>query len=302
MSLFDYVISKTIMHVPKPIVSPFAKGYIAGSQLEDAVRVTKELNQQGMMTTIDILGEFITNFDQAQAFKNDGLEILHTIDREKLDANLSIKPTQMGLLLDEERCFEVIHELVAEAKKLNNFVRIDIEDVPVTDITFKFFRQLREEFPGYVGTAFQGYLRRTPQDVIDLGDGFQNYRLCKGIYVESRKDAWKNPQAINRNFMASLELLFKQGAYVGIATHDELLVFESMKLIREMSLKPNQYEFQMLLGVDEELREIILEGGHRLRIYIPYGEDWLPYSKRRLKENPSIAKHALKQLLGINKY
>ncbi|MEA3362984.1 MAG: proline dehydrogenase family protein, partial [Thermodesulfobacteriota bacterium] len=302
MSLFDYVFSKTIMHVPKPIVSPFAKGYIAGSKLEDAVNVTKELNQQGIMTTIDILGEFITGMDEAIAFKNDGLDILQTIDREKLDANLSIKPTQMGLLLDEQGCFDIIHELVTEAKKLDNFIRIDIEDVPVTDITFEFYRKLREEFPGHVGTAFQGYLRRTPQDVIDLSDGFQNYRLCKGIYVESRKDAWKNPQAINGNYMASLELLFKQGAYVGIATHDEFLIFESMKLIREMGLKPDQYEFQMLLGVDEELREIILAAGHRLRIYIPYGEDWLPYSKRRLKENPSIAKHALKQLLGINKH
>ena len=290
------------MHVPKPIVSHFAKGYIAGSTLADAVQVTKDLNQQGMMTTIDILGEFITEFEQAITFKDDGLEILRTIDREKLNANLSIKPTQMGLLLDEDRSFDIIRELVVEAQKLNNFVRIDIEDVPVTDVTFKFFRKLREEFPGHVGTALQGYLRRTPQDIIDLADGFQNYRLCKGIYIESRKNSWKNPQAINRNFMASLELLFKQEAYVGIATHDELLIFESMKLIRDLGLKPDQYEFQMLLGVDEELREIILADGHRLRIYVPYGEDWLPYSKRRLKENPTIAQHALKQMLGLNKH
>lgn len=302
MSLFNYAVSKTIMHVPKPIVSHFAKGYIAGSTLADAVQVTKDLNQQGMMTTIDILGEFITEFEQAITFKDDGLEILRTIDREKLNANLSIKPTQMGLLLDEDRSFDIIRELVVEAQKLNNFVRIDIEDVPVTDVTFKFFRKLREEFPGHVGTALQGYLRRTPQDIIDLADGFQNYRLCKGIYIESRKNSWKNPQAINRNFMASLELLFKQEAYVGIATHDELLIFESMKLIRDLGLKPDQYEFQMLLGVDEELREIILADGHRLRIYVPYGEDWLPYSKRRLKENPTIAQHALKQMLGLNKH
>jgi len=302
MSLFNYAVAKTIMHVPKPIVSYFAKGYIAGSTLADAVRVTKDLNNQGMMTTIDILGEFITRIDQAVRFKNDGLEILQTIAREKLDANLSIKPTQMGLLLDEERCFELIHELVAEAKKLNNFVRIDIEDVPTTDITFAFFRKLREEFPGHVGTAMQSYLRRTPQDVVDLDDGYQNYRLCKGIYIESRQHAWKNPQAINRNFIVSLEQLFKQGAYVGIATHDAFLVFEAMHLIRQMGLKPDQYEFQMLLGVDEELREIILAAGHRLRIYIPFGEDWLPYSKRRLKENPAIAKHALKQMLRLNKH
>ncbi|MCW8859706.1 MAG: proline dehydrogenase family protein [Deltaproteobacteria bacterium] len=302
MSLFNFAVSKTIMHVPKPIVSHFAKGYIAGSTLADAVRVTKDLNRQGMMTTIDILGEFITRIDQAISFKDDGLNILRTIEREKLDANLSIKPTQMGLLIDKDRCFEIIRELVAEAKKINNFVRIDIEDVTTTDDTFAFFRKLREEFPGHVGTAFQSYLRRTPLDVVDLADGYQNYRLCKGIYIESRKHAWKNPQAINRNFMVSLEKLLKQGAYVGIATHDELLVFEAMTLVREMGLKPDQYEFQMLLGVDEEMREIILAGGHRLRVYVPFGEDWLPYSKRRLKENPAIAQHALKQMLGINKH
>jgi proline dehydrogenase len=302
MSLFNFAVSKTIMHVPKPIVSHFAKGYIAGSTLADAVRVTKDLNRQGMMTTIDILGEFITRIDQAISFKDDGLNILRTIEREKLDANLSIKPTQMGLLIDKDRCFEIIRELVAEAKKINNFVRIDIEDVTTTDDTFAFFRKLREEFPGHVGTAFQSYLRRTPLDVVDLADGYQNYRLCKGIYIESRKHAWKNPQAINRNFMVSLEKLLKQGAYVGIATHDELLVFEAMTLVREMGLKPDQYEFQMLLGVDEEMREIILAGGHRLRVYVPFGEDWLPYSKRRLKENPAIAQHALKQMLRINKH
>jgi len=302
MSLFNYAVSKTIMHVPKPIVSHFAKGYIAGSTLADAVRVTKDLNQQGMMTTIDILGEFISGIDQAIKFKEDGLNILQTIEQEKLDANLSIKPTQMGLLIDKEKCFEIIRELVAEAAKLNNFVRIDIEDVPVVDTTFEFFRKLREEFPGHVGTAFQGYLRRTPQDVVNLADGYQNYRLCKGIYIESRFDAWKHPQAINRNYVTCLEQLFKQGAYVGIATHDELLIFEAMHLIRKMGLKPNQYEFQMLLGVDEELRQIILAAGHRLRIYVPYGEDWLPYSKRRLKENPTIAQHALKQMFGLGKH
>lgn len=290
------------MHVPKPIVSYFAKGYIAGSTLADAVRVSKELNQQGMMTTIDILGEFITDINQAVAFKNDALEILRTIEREKIAGNLSIKPTQMGLLLDKERCFELIRELVAEAKERNSFVRIDMEDIATTDDTLECFRTMRQEFPGHVGTVLQSYLRRTPQDITDHLDGYQNYRLCKGIYVEPRTHAWKNPQAINRNFVVCLEQMIRQGAYPAIATHDELLVFEAMHLVRSMGLTPDQYEFQMLLGVDEELREIILAGGHRLRIYVPYGQDWLPYSKRRLKENPSIAQHALKQMIGINKH
>ena len=302
MSLFNYAVSKTIMHVPKPIVSHFAKGYIAGPTLADAVQVTRDLNQQGMMTTIDILGEFITGFDQAVSFKNDALTILQTIEREKLDANLSIKPTQMGLLLDKEKCFGLIHEIVSEGVKFDNFVRIDMEDIETTDDTLEFFRKLREEFSGHVGTVLQSYLRRTPFDISDLNDGVQNYRLCKGIYVEPRTHAWKNPHAINRNFTECLKRLFDQGAYVGIATHDELLIFEAMNLIHKLGLQPDQYEFQMLLGVDEEMRGIILKNGHRLRIYVPFGEDWLPYSKRRLKENPTIAQHALKQILGINKH
>ena len=302
MSLFNFVVSKTIMHVPKPIVSYFAKGYIAGSDLDDAVRVSKELNAEGMMSTIDILGEFITKIEQAEAFKNNGLEILQAIDEHKLNANLSIKPTQMGLLLDKARCFEFIRELVVEAKRINNFIRIDMEDIPTTDDTLRFYDKLRKEFPGHVGTVLQAYLHRTPQDVIDHAEGYQNYRLCKGIYIEPRLHAWKNHLSINHNYMQSLELMFEQGAYVGIATHDEQLVCEAMNLVRKMGIKPDQYEFQMLLGVDEELRQIILKNGHRLRIYVPYGKDWLPYSKRRLKENPFIAQHALKQLLGLNKH
>ena len=302
MSLFNFAVAKTIMHVPKPIVSYFAKGYIAGSALTDAVQVSKDLNRQGMMTTIDILGEFITQFEQAVDFKDQALEILRTIEREKIDGNLSIKPTQMGLLLDKDRCFELIHELVAEAKKLGSFVRIDMEDIGTTDDTLAIFDKLRDEYPGHVGTVLQSYLHRTPQDVINLDNGYQNYRLCKGIYVEPRLHAWKNPMAINRNFIHSLELMLQQGAYAAIATQDELLVYEAMHLVRKMGLTPDKYEFQMLLGVDEELREIILKEGHRLRIYVPYGVDWLPYSRRRLKENPSIAQHALKQMLGINKH
>lgn len=302
MSIFNYAVSKTIMHVPKPIVSHFAKGYIAGATLADAVRVTEDLNRKNMMTTIDILGEFITTFEQAISFKNDALKIIQTIDEKNLNANLSIKPTQMGLLLDNERCFGLIHEIVAAATQHNNFVRIDMEDIATTDATLDFFRKLREEFPKHVGTVLQSYLRRTPFDVVALQDGYQNYRLCKGIYVEPRTHAWKNPMAINRNFTESLKLMFEQGAYVGIATHDELLVYEAMNLVRQMGLQPDQYEFQMLLGVDEELREVILGAGHRLRIYVPYGEDWLPYSKRRLKENPAIAQHALRQMLGLKKH
>jgi len=297
MSLFNWLVSKTIMHVPGPIVGLFAKAYIAGEELKDAVRVTRDFNGQGIMATIDILGEFITTEDEARFFKDQCLAILEAIDREKLDANLSLKPTQMGLLLDRDSAFDNIREIVARAAELDNFVRIDMEDIECTDATIDCYRRLREEFPNHVGLVLQAYLRRTPADVEALADAPMNFRLCKGIYNEPRTAAWKDMEIINRNFASILDRMFRHGAYVGIATHDEKLVFEALELIDKYGLKPEQYEFQMLLGVDPELRQLLVDQGHRLRVYVPYGTSWLPYSKRRLKENPNIARHAVLQIL-----
>ena len=302
MSLFNFLVSKTIMHVPGPLVHYFAKGYIAGETLNDAVQTSRDLNGRGMMATIDILGEFIKTKKEATFFKQQCLDILEAIDREKIDANLSLKPTQMGLLLDQEFAFANIREIVAKAAELDNFVRIDMEDIECTDATIKLYREMRKEFPGHVGLVLQAYLRRTGTDIEALSDAPMHYRLCKGIYNEPRTAAWKDPVTINRSFTKNLERMFKHKAYVGIATHDEKLVFEALELIAQYDLKPEEYEFQMLLGVDEELRQIIVDAGHRLRVYVPYGESWMPYSRRRLRENPSIAKHALRQMLGLKRF
>ncbi|MBE0577051.1 MAG: proline dehydrogenase family protein [Desulfuromonadales bacterium] len=299
MSLFNFLVSKTIMHVPGPIVGFFAKSYIAGENLVAAVATTRDLNHRGMLATIDILGEFIKTREEATYFKQQCLDILNGIDREGLDANLSLKPTQMGLELDKEFAFANIREIVAQAASLNNFVRIDMEDHPCTDDTLEFFRRLREEFPGHVGVVLQSYLRRTLDDIESLSDGLLHFRLCKGIYNEPRLIAYKDMAIINRSFVCCLEKMFEKKAYVGIATHDEKLIFEAQQLISKFGLKRDEYEFQMLLGVDPELRDILVAQGHRLRIYVPFGKSWLPYSKRRLKENPSIARHALKQMLGM---
>lgn len=297
MSLFNMLVSKTIMHVPGPIVGIFAKGYIAGDTLSEAAEVSSKLNQQGAMVTLDILGEFITNKDQATFFKQSCLNILETIQKKGIDGNLSLKPTQMGMQLDKDFAFENIREVIQTARENDNFVRIDMEDISCTDDTLEFYRSLRAEFPGHVGTVLQSYLRRTLDDIESLSNDQTNIRLCKGIYNEPRTAAYKDPEIINRSFVESLDRLFHHGAYVGIATHDEKLVFEALRLIEKYQLKREQYEFQMLLGVDEQLRQIILDAGHRLRVYVPYGKDWLPYSKRRLKENPSIARHALLQMI-----
>jgi proline dehydrogenase len=299
MSLFNFLVSKTIMHVPGPIVGFFAKGYIAGEDLAAAVKTTKDLNSKGMLATIDILGEFIKTKEEANFFKQHCFDILKGIDKEGLDANLSLKPTQLGLELDKEFAFENIREIVTLAASLNNFVRIDMEDHPCTDDTLEFFRRLRDEFTGHVGVVVQSYLRRSLDDIEALSDGPLNFRLCKGIYNEPREVAFKDMAIINRSFTCCLEKMFEKKAYVGIATHDEKLVFEAEQLIKKFGLKREEYEFQMLLGVDLELRDILVKQGHRLRIYVPFGEKWMPYSKRRLKENPSIAQHALRQMLGM---
>ncbi len=298
MSAFNYMVSKTIMHVPSPIVRFFAKDYVAGPSIEDAIRVTRELHAKGVMGTLDILGEYITKKEQAVPFKQECIRILETIKRENLiDANLSVKPTQMGLLLDPEFAYDNMREIVAKGAELDIFIRIDMENTPSLVDTLDFYRRLRDEFPDHVGVAIQSYMRRSHDDVEALRDKPMNFRLVKGIFIVTRKEAWVDPELVTRNYVELLDQMFGHGAYVGIATHDEQLYFEALKLIRKYKLKPEQYEFQMLLGVDPELRDLIVSEGHRLRVYIPYGKEWLGYSRRRLLENPNIARAALKQML-----
>ncbi len=300
MSLFDKMIVWGIPFVPKPIVGFFSKNYIAGSKLEDALRVVKDLNSQGMMATMDLLGEEITRLEQAAAAAEEYKLMLKTIDEQKLDANVSLKPTHMGLNLDAEFCYNNIRNIVETAKSYDNFVRIDMEDHTVTDKTIDMYLNLKSEFEGHVGTVIQSYLRRTSDDVNRLMKHKANLRLCKGIYVEPREIAYKDMAIINENFNHSLEKLLRNKCYVGIATHDEKLVWYALKVIEDLMLNRDEYEFQMLLGVDEQLRKIIVNAGHRLRVYIPYGKDWYAYSTRRLKENPRMARMVLKKIFGLS--
>jgi proline dehydrogenase len=201
------------------------------------------------------------------------------------------------LLLDRDLCLDNLRRILEAARERDNFLRIDMEDAPCTSRTIELYKILRAEYPAHVGLVLQSRLRRTLDDVDQLASAPANYRLCKGIYLEPRKIAYTDAESIRRNFVMILDRMLELGAYVGIATHDELLAWESLRLIRKHGLTPDQYEFQMLLGVDEELREILIAGGHQLRVYVPYGEHWYPYSVRRLRENPQIAGYALKALL-----
>ncbi len=304
MRWFNQLIATTLPFVPKPIVGFFSKHYIAGEKLENAVSLVKTLNSQRMMATIDVLGEEVKVKEQSLKAVQIYNEVLEAISKEKLDANISVKPTHMGLNIDKEFCYNNIRGLVEEAAKTGNFVRIDMEDSTTADDTIDIYLRIKNDFPN-VGTVLQAYLRRNISDVNRLIPHHANLRLCKGIYKEKREIAYKDKMIINDNFNYSLEKLLNNGCYVGIATHDEKLVWHALKLIDQFKLKPEQYEFQMLLGVDHELRRIIVNDGHRLRVYVPFGSDWFGYSTRRLKENPDIAGHIIKnffnRLLGRKK-
>ena len=300
MDWLNRLVVTTLPIVPKTLVRRVSSRYIAGDKIEDAIRVVRGLNERGMVATLDILGEHISSKAEAEATASSYMSALDTIAHEKLDSNISIKLTAFGLKLDFDFCLTNARKVVEHARQLGNFVRIDMEDSSCTTDTLRVYKLLREDFDN-VGIALQAYMRRSLSDVRDLLNGTQktNVRLCKGIYVEPRSIAYKNRELINKNFTYLMNELLRQGAYVGIATHDERLVWDGMRLVDELKLPATAYELQMLLGVDEELRDAIVAAGHRLRIYVPFGKSWYAYSVRRLQENPQIAGYAMRNFFGL---
>ena len=284
--------------MPKSLVWIFSKRYIAGKTLDEAIQLVKKLNDKNIYATIDVLGEAIQNKEEAIVAKNECLRVLNVIEEYKLKANLSLKPTQLGLNLDQEFAYNQASEILKRASELKNFVRLDMEDSPYTDATINLYKKLIINYEN-VGIVVQAYLKRTLDDVIILNKLNANYRLCKGIYVEAPSIAYKDKQVIRDNFVKILEKMLKSDNYVGIATHDEYLINESYRLIRELNIPRNKFEFQMLLGVREDLRDKINSDGYRIRIYVPFGEHWYKYSLRRLKENPSIAGLVFKNIFSI---
>ena len=290
-----------IPFMPKKLVWVFSKKYIAGETIEDAIKVSRSLNSSGIKITIDLLGEFITTLDQAAENKQTYMAVIERIEKEKIDGNYSLKPTSFGLLLNKEICYGHIREIVSKAASFASFVRIDMEDSPCTDLEIELFRKLKQEFPRNVGLVVQAYLKRTLTDIKDMNDISSaetplNFRLCKGIYVEPEAIAYKKYSEINEHFLEDLEYMFTQGYYPGIATHDKPLVEGAYRLIEKYKVPKDRYEFQMLYGVTPELRKSIVEKGHTMRVYVPFGKEWFGYSTRRLKENPKMASAIIKAI------
>lgn len=298
LSVFHNLLVKTVQTMPENVVWLFSKKYIAGKTLQNAIETVKDLNSKGILATLDVLGESIKTKEEAIESKRKALEVFDVIVKNRLNANLSIKPTQMGLAIDKELAYEQILELVKRADEINNFVRLDMEDSPYTDLTLEVYKRVYEEYSN-LGVVLQAYLKRTYNDTIILNKIGTNYRLCKGIYIEPATIAYKDKQAIRDNFMKSLEIMLKNGNYVGIATHDKYLIDKSYELIKELNVPKDKFEFQMLLGVREDLRDKINRDGYKIRVYVPFGEDWYKYSIRRLQENPQLAGHIVKEFFAF---
>jgi proline dehydrogenase len=290
VALYDKAIVRLLPAVPRPVVRLISGRYIAGTELDEAEACVSRLNGGGMMATVDVLGEEVTRKEEARAIARAYRDVLEAIERERLDANVSVKLTGLGLKFDPQLCRELIEQVVADARERGSFVRIDMEDSSTTDATLALYRQLRERGFDNVGIVLQAYLRRTAADVAALaGVEGLNVRLCKGIYVEPPELAFTDPEQVRASYVSLLDRLLDAGAYVGIATHDEWLLERALEQVTRRGLGREDYEFQMLLGVREERRDALVRAGHRLRVYVPFGRQWYAYSLRRLQENPSIA-------------
>ncbi len=298
MSLVDSAIVRLLPAVPKPVVRRISSHYIAGEELDDALRVVLQLNHEGKLATIDVLGEEITEPEEAQAIAAAYREAFEAIERGRLDSNVSIKPTALGLKLGYELFRENLTDVVEHAASRGNFVRIDMEDSSTTDDTLRLYRELRAAGHDNVGVVLQARLKRTLADIAELADLKPNVRLCKGIYLEPPELAYRDFDSIRASFVHALEALLEAGCYVGIATHDEWLLEQGQRLVSTRGLGREDYEFQMLLGVRPALGDELVRGGHRLRIYTPFGKHWYAYSLRRLQENPKIAGYIAADTVG----
>jgi proline dehydrogenase len=289
VAIYDRAIVRMLPAVPKPVVRRISDRYIAGTELDDAEAAVSRLNAGGMLATVDVLGEEIRRAAEARTIAQAYLDVLAAVERERLDSNISIKLTALGLKLDPVLCRELLEHVVADARTRGNFVRIDMEDSSTTDETLALYRGLRESGFDNVGVVLQAYLRRTAADVAALADLRPNVRLCKGIYVEPPELAFRDPEQVRASYVRLLELLLDGGSYVGVATHDEWLIKRALEQVLQRSLGREEYEFQMLLGVRDDRRDALVRAGHRLRVYVPFGRQWYAYSLRRLQENPAIA-------------
>jgi len=269
----------------------FSSRFVAGTQVEDVLRVTRAVNRSGLSVSIDNLGENVTNADEAHASAQIYHQLLDDIDAQKLNANISLKLTHMGLDVEEKLAHDQVAGLVAKAAAMNprNFVRVDMEGSPYTQRTLDFVHELHRvpANQGCVGTVIQSYMRRSESDVENLLAEGIRIRLCKGAYKEPPSIAFESKSDVDSNYIKLMKMLMKSGTYHGLATHDENVIREAEAFARREQIAPDAFEFQMLYGIRRDLQQSLVRDGWRMRVYVPFGTEWYPYFMRRLGERPA---------------
>ncbi len=286
-----------------PISRRMARRFVAGETLGDALAAVKTLNAQGMLATLDHLGENVATEAEAIAAADDYLTALDALHLAQADCNVSVKLTQMGLDLGNEFCYANVSRIVLKAAELGNFVRVDMEGSPYTERTLDVYRRLRTRFSN-TGIVIQAYLHRSQADVAALiAEGIGHFRLCKGAYDEPAAIAYRErprvTQALNELTRACLEPAGRtRGAYAAVASHDEEVINFARAYAYQHDIPPSTYEFQMLYGIRRELQTELVKRGYRMRVYVPYGTHWYPYFMRRLAERPANLLFFLRAWVG----
>lgn len=300
MAWFDRLFAAALPLVPRAMVRKLSSRYIAGEERDAALERGRALQGGGYRVTYDLLGEAVRDRAEVAAAATEYRELLEALQRQELELNISLKPTQMGLDLDENLCFQTVSEIATQAAGMGAFVRFEMEDSPTIDGTLRVFDRLRAVHGATVGCVLQSMLHRTPEDVRQLleSEAPLNVRLVKGIYVEPEEIAWQDPAKVTEEYLRLLRVLLDGGAFVAVASHDETILDGLKALLADDPARAARCEVQMLLGVREELRTQVREAGIPVRVYVPYGKSWYPYVTRRLRGNPKLARYAFLGLFG----
>jgi len=302
MQFLNTMVARAIPFIPRALVQKISRRYIAGDTLEEALIRVQQLNAQGFLVTLDVLGEAVSTLEQTQATADDYIKVIDAIHTHGLQASISIKPSALGLLLDEQHCEQLTRRILDCASQRQTSICLDMEDAGCTQKEIDLFVRLKA-CNRSISLALQAYLLRTYQDIEPLVRDISSLRICKGIYVEDPSllvpNASDDRTAINEHFLKHVSRCFDTGNFVAIATHDAVLIKQAIALIHRNQIDRSKFEFQMLLGVCEPLRDQLLAMGFNVRIYVPYGHDWYGYSTRRLNENPRIAGYVAKALFGF---
>ena len=296
MAITNSLLATIMPYLPKVLVRPFAKPYVAGESIDSVIKIAKKLNDNGFSTTLDILGEFVNSKEEANKIKNAYSELIKNISSKKLDSTISVKLTHLGLGIDSKLGEENFNSLSLIGKEYNVGITIDMENSPYTSKTFEIYKNAITKNEK-LGAVIQAYLYRSLDDIKDLDSSLLNLRICKGIYNESQDIAIQDRLAINDNYFEMAKSLLNGQGYACLATHDLTLIDRLESFIDENDISPKRFEFQVLYGVPMGNRlEELKSKGYKIRIYVPFGEAWFEYSVRRLKENPKIISYVLKNL------